>query len=83
MSRIHQSRRPIVLMALMAIGAGIQVLGEAHASTDGVPAMYATKAEAEAAAKKHFNCTGVHSIGQQWMPSSTHGQANGQSQHKH
>ncbi|MBD1192655.1 hypothetical protein [Vulcanococcus sp. Clear-D1] len=45
--------------------------------------MYATKAEAEAAAKKHFNCTGAHQMGHQWMPCATHGQSNGQPQHNH
>jgi hypothetical protein len=45
--------------------------------------MYATKAEAEAAAKKHFNCTGAHQMGNQWMPCATHGQSNGQPQHNH
>jgi hypothetical protein len=28
-----------------------------------VPAMYATQAEAEKAAKLHFNCTGAHKMG--------------------
>ena len=48
-----------------------------------VPAMYATKAEAEAAAKKHFNCTGAHPMGNQWMPCATHGQSSGTTQHNH
>jgi hypothetical protein len=43
--------------------------------------MYATQAEAEQAAKAHFNCTGAHRMGNQWMPCSTHGTppANGHS----
>jgi hypothetical protein len=45
--------------------------------------MYATKAQAEAAAKKHFNCTGAHPMGDQWMPCATHGQSNGNTQHNH
>jgi hypothetical protein len=45
--------------------------------------MYATKAEAEAAAKKHFNCTGAHQMGNQWMPCRTHGQTSGNAQHNH
>jgi hypothetical protein len=45
--------------------------------------MYATKAEAEEAAKKHFNCTGAHAMGNQWMPCATHGQPNSNSQHNH
>lgn len=41
----------------------------------GVPAMYATQAEAEKAARLHFNCTGAHRMGIQWMPCSLHGAA--------
>ena len=68
-----------------AIGlAAASVLGTAaQANTGGVPAMYATKAEAEAAAKQHFNCTGAHQMGNQWMPCATHGQSNGNAQHNH
>jgi hypothetical protein len=36
--------------------------------------MYATKAEAEKAARK-FNCTGAHQMGNQWMPCAQHGDA--------
>jgi hypothetical protein len=43
----------------------------------GVPAMYATQAEAEKAAKVHFNCTGAHKMGSQWMPCAQHGGAHG------
>jgi hypothetical protein len=39
--------------------------------------MYATKAEAEKAAKLHFNCTGAHKTGNQWMPCAQHGGAHG------
>jgi hypothetical protein len=42
-----------------------------------VPAMYATQAEAEKAAKLHFNCTGAHTMGNQWMPCAQHGGAHG------
>jgi hypothetical protein len=76
-------RRLPHLFSLIAIASGIQLLGVAQANTGGVPAMYATKAEAEAAAKKHFNCTGAHQMGNQWMPCATHGQSNGQLQHNH
>lgn len=62
-------------LATMVIG--FHLLGAAHAKTGGVPALYATKAEAEAAAKKHFNCTGAHPMGNQWMPCTKHGQTNG------
>ena len=43
----------------------------ALANHNGVPAMYATKAEAEQAAKT-FHCTGAHPMGNQWMPCSQH-----------
>jgi len=39
-----------------------------------VPALYATQAESEQAAKKHFHCTGAHRMGNQWMPCSSHSQ---------
>jgi hypothetical protein len=55
----------------------------AKASTQGVPVMYSTKAEAEAAAKKHFNCTGAHPMGQQWMPCAQHGKASGSAHNSH
>jgi hypothetical protein len=52
------------------------------AGSGGVPAMYATQAEAEKAAKLHFNCTGAHKMGSQWMPCAQHGGAQGSS-HSH
>ncbi|MCP9890324.1 hypothetical protein KBY57_04505 [Cyanobium sp. Aljojuca 7D2] len=42
-----------------------------HANQGAVPAMYATKAEAEKAASK-FNCTGAHQMGDKWMPCAKH-----------
>jgi hypothetical protein len=76
-------RRFRQLFGVIAIATGIQLIGAAQANTGGVPAMYATKAEAEAAAKKHFNCTGAHQMGSQWMPCATHGQSTGTTQHTH
>ena len=76
-------RRLPQLFSLIAITTGIQLIGAAQANTGGMPAMYATKAQAEAAAKKHFNCTGAHPMGDQWMPCATHGQSNGNTQHNH
>lgn len=55
----------------------------AQANPQAVPAVYATKAEAEAAARKHFNCSGAHPMGQQWMPCAKHGQASGAGHHHH
>jgi hypothetical protein len=41
------------------------------------------KAEAEDAARKHFNCTGAHLMGKQWMPCAKHGQATGSAHNHH
>jgi hypothetical protein len=60
-----------VLAALMLLAPLVQ------ANPAAVPALYATKAEAEAAAKQHFNCTGAHPMGKQWMPCASHGQSAG------
>jgi hypothetical protein len=38
--------------------------------------MFATKAEAEAAAKQ-FHCQGAHKMGTLWMPCASHGDATG------
>jgi len=45
-----------------------------HTNSGAVPAMYATKAEAEKAASK-FNCIGAHQMGDKWMPCAKHGDA--------
>ncbi|WP_315860243.1 DUF3721 domain-containing protein [Cyanobium sp. Cruz-8H5] len=72
--------------AAAAIGANLLFsaagLGAPAAGSGGVPAMYATQAEAEKAAKLHFNCTGAHKMGDQWMPCAKHGGAQGSS-HSH
>ena len=46
------------------------------AAQGGTKAMFATKAEAEAAAKQ-FNCKGAHKMGEMWMPCASHGDATG------
>lgn len=68
---------------LGAIGlAALPLLGgSALANPAAVPATYATKAEAEAAASK-LGCTGAHPMGSRWMPCAQHGQASG-SAHSH
>ena len=72
--------------AAAAIGANLLFsaagLAAPAAGSGGVPAMYATQAEAEKAAKLHFNCTGAHKMGEQWMPCAKHGGAQGSS-HSH
>jgi hypothetical protein len=69
-----------------AIGANLLLsaagLAAPAAGSGGVPALYPTQAEAEKAAKLHFNCTGAHKMGTQWMPCAQHGGAQGSS-HSH
>jgi hypothetical protein len=50
------------------------VWAQKASSSSAVPATYATKAEAEKAAKK-FHCTGAHQMGDRWMPCDRHGDA--------
>ena len=72
---------PWVLRASAALGANLLLsaagLAAPAAGTAGVPALYPTQAEAEKAAKLHFNCTGTHKMGDQWMPCAKHGDAHG------
>jgi hypothetical protein len=72
--------------AAAAIGANLLLsaagLAAPAAGSGGVPAMYATQAEAEKAAKLHFNCSGAHRMGNQWMPCAQHGGGQGSS-HSH
>lgn len=56
---------------LLASGALPSVACAEHAGKSATPGLYATKAEAEAAAKD-FHCTGAHQMGDQWMPCSVH-----------
>lgn len=74
---------PLRLAQLAALGVLAGVLstaaGAARAQSHGQgaqKAVFATKAEAEAAAKK-FHCTGAHKMGDQWMPCASHGEASG------
>jgi hypothetical protein len=72
---------PWVLRASAALGANLLLsaagLAAPAAGTAGVPALYPTQAEAEKAAKLHFNCTGAHKMGSKWMPCAKHGDAHG------
>ncbi len=74
-------RRQPLLKALAAVSGVLAGLSEAsvmakHAGHGAQQAVFATKAEAEAAAK-HFNCKGAHRMGNQWMPCASHGEASG------
>ena len=70
----HPSQWPT--RVAVAIGANLLFsaagLAAPAAGSGGVPAMYATQAEAEKAARLHFNCTGAHKMGDQWMPCAKH-----------
>ena len=77
---------PWVVQAAAGLGANLLLNAAALAApatgTGGVPALYPTQAEAEKAAKLHFNCTGAHRMGNQWMPCAKHGGVQG-SAHSH
>jgi hypothetical protein len=70
---MKMSSPTIAAMGIGAIAAQFLLAGACNAGQKGVPALYPTKAEAETAAKLHFNCTGAHSMGTQWMPCASHG----------
>ena len=66
--------RAVVLGAAILLAAGqtaSETLANPHPQ-EAVPSLYATQAEAEAAAKQHFHCSGAHRMGSQWMPCSEH-----------
>ena len=65
----------LVLMGFGAIATQLLLAGAGNACQKGVPALYPTRAEAEAAAKLHFNCSGAHSMGTQWMPCANHAES--------
>ncbi len=75
-------RCPAPLLALAAaLGAWLGAAPAAMAAPDptgpgGTKAMFATKAEAEAAAKQ-FHCQGAHKMGTLWMPCASPGDATG------
>lgn len=75
----HPSQWPT--RVAVAIGANLLFsaagLAAPAAGSGGVPALYPTQAEAEKAAKLHFNCTGAHKMGSHWMPCAKHGGPHG------
>ena len=79
---IASMRCPAPLLALAAaLGACLCAAPAAIAAPDpsgqaGTKAIFATKAEAEAAAKQ-FHCQGAHKMGDLWMPCASHGAATG------
>ncbi len=74
-SRLRPPLVPLAAAGLMAALGGAPALAQ-QPGPGAKQAMFATKAEAEAAAK-HFNCTGAHQHGNQWMPCSSHGETKG------
>ena len=79
---IASMRCPASLLALAAaLGACLGAAPSALAAPDpsgqgGTKAMFATKAEAEAAAKQ-FHCQGAHKMGTLWMPCASHADTTG------
>jgi hypothetical protein len=63
---------PLASVLLVAFFVPIEAFAEKPSSGSAVPATYATKAEAEKAAKQ-FHCTGAHQMGDRWMPCDRHG----------
>ncbi|MFZ9228757.1 MAG: hypothetical protein ACO23C_00670 [Prochlorococcaceae cyanobacterium] len=73
----------LILLAVFAAPAEAQTQqsNQPHsARSSGIAAVYASKAEAEAAAR-HFGCRGAHKMGHQWMPCGSHRAATSQHQH--
>jgi hypothetical protein len=68
-------QRSIVLGFLLApaIIMPLKALAQPPAGSP-MPALYATKAEAEKAAAL-FHCNGAHQMGDKWMPCARHGDA--------
>jgi hypothetical protein len=61
----------IALVAQAALGLFTTASAHGTHKQEGVNALYATKGEAEAAAKS-FHCTGTHPMGTWWMPCAVH-----------
>lgn len=57
--------------AVLISGAVLPSMAAAEQTGHGAHSLYATKAEAEAAAKQ-LHCTGAHQMGDQWMPCAMH-----------
>ncbi len=74
-------RFPRLLALAVAVASSLAAAPGVIAASDpaalgGTKAMFATKAEAEAAAKQ-FHCQGAHKMGEMWMPCASHGDATG------
>ncbi|MEB3256732.1 MAG: DUF3721 domain-containing protein [Cyanobacteriota bacterium] len=65
---------PLASLFLLGFLIPIEALAQKTPTDSAVPATYATRAEAEKAAKL-FHCTGAHQMGDRWMPCDRHGDA--------
>jgi len=65
---------PLASLVLLSSSVPVEALAQKSSSGSAVVATYATKAEAEKAAKQ-FHCTGAHQMGDRWMPCDRHGDA--------
>jgi hypothetical protein len=65
---------PLAILLLLSSLVPMAAWAQKPSSGSAVPATYATKAEAEKAAKQ-FHCTGAHQMGDRWMPCDGHGDA--------
>jgi hypothetical protein len=76
------SSSPWAARVAASLAANLLLASATLAAPAGVQALFATQAEAEKAAQLHFNCTGAHRMGTQWMPCAKHGDVQG-SGHTH
>ncbi len=76
-------RRHSTLATLLALPSLLPLTALAQApNSKPLPALYATKAEAEKAAKL-FKCSGAHPMGDKWMPCASPGHGHGGSAGSH
>ena len=71
--------KPILSTIFLSISFSIMGCSN-NSQTNGTPAIFETKIEAENAAK-HFNCTGAHRMGEKWMPCMSHADHEERDQH--
>ena len=76
MSRFHPVLALAAAMASSLAAPPAVIAVPDPAAQEGTKAMFATKAEAEAAAKQ-FHCQGAHKMGAMWMPCASHDDATG------
>ena len=61
----------LLVSGLLMAAAALPSMARAEHAGHAAPGLYATQAEAEAAAKT-FHCTGAHQMGERWMPCAEH-----------